>query len=220
MLTLAACGSVPKGGGGSRARDCMARVMYFESNRSSDDGMLAVGTVVMNRVGSGKYPNSVCGVVGQSRQFAPGVLSKPMQEGKSRERAYRNADAVLGGKRHRGVGKRAMFFHTAGYNYPYTNMHYQVIAGGNAFYEKRTTKGGLRNTTQTEVAGLIPRERPIGVAQPVQLAQVEMPRVPKTRRRQTAPAIAPPPPIFVPDSSEAAGPEAASIEELILAQGY
>ena len=30
--------------------DCMTRVMYFESNRSSAEGMLAVGTVVMNRV--------------------------------------------------------------------------------------------------------------------------------------------------------------------------
>ena len=28
----------------------MTRVMYFESNRSSAEGMLAVGTVVMNRV--------------------------------------------------------------------------------------------------------------------------------------------------------------------------
>src|SRR5687767_4588561 len=95
---LAACGS------NRTARNthaCMARAMYFESNRASDEGMLAVGTGVMNRLESGKYPKAVCGVVGQKKQFAPGVLSKPMKEGPSRARAERMARAVLAGKRHR-----------------------------------------------------------------------------------------------------------------------
>ena len=118
----------------------MARVMYFESIRSSDEGMLAVGTVVMNRVESSKYPNSVCAVIGQPNQFAPGALSKPMPAGKSRDRAYHIADQVLSGKRHRGVGK-AMFFHTAGRTYSYSNMHYVTVAGGNAFYERTPTPG-------------------------------------------------------------------------------
>lgn len=34
-------------------RDCMAREMFFESHRSSREGLVAVGTVVMNRVNSG-----------------------------------------------------------------------------------------------------------------------------------------------------------------------
>ena len=46
------------------------------------------------------------------------------------------AARVLAGQRHPGVG-RAMFFHTAGYTFPYKNMHYVLVAGGNAFYEKR-----------------------------------------------------------------------------------
>lgn len=37
--------------------DCMQRAMYFESNRSSRDGMVAVGTVVMNRVRVGRVPD-------------------------------------------------------------------------------------------------------------------------------------------------------------------
>src|SRR3954447_2636683 len=130
---LAACAH----GSGTRSmrdQECMARVMYFESNRSSDEGMLAVGTVVMNRLNSGRYANTVCGVVGQPGQFAPGVLSRPMTD-RGRERAYRMAGAVLSGKRSRSVGK-AMFFHTAGYSFPYHNMDYKVIAGGNAFYDK------------------------------------------------------------------------------------
>jgi hypothetical protein len=114
MAGLAACGSTRKASSvRNQDRECMARAMYFESNRSSDEGMLAVGTVVMNRVGSDKFPNTVCGVVGQKKQFAPGVLSRPMTDS-GRERAYRMADEVLRGKRHRGVGDKAMFFHTAG----------------------------------------------------------------------------------------------------------
>jgi hypothetical protein len=52
-------------------------------------------------------------------------------------KALRVADAVLAGDRHSGVG-RAQFFHTAGYTFPYRNMHYVALAGGNAFYEKLT----------------------------------------------------------------------------------
>jgi spore germination cell wall hydrolase CwlJ-like protein len=135
---LAACGSVPKTSGNSLA--CLSRAMYFESIRSSDEGMLAVGTVVMNRVESREFPGTVCGVVGQKNQFAPGVLSRPMKEDKSKERAVRVAGAVLKGKRHRGVGD-AKYFHTAGRTYRYKNMHYVLVAGGNAFYTRNPTRG-------------------------------------------------------------------------------
>ncbi|MBO0902802.1 cell wall hydrolase [Jiella sp. MQZ13P-4] len=114
--------------------ECMTRVMYFESNRSSPEGMLAVGTVVMNRVESKQYPNSVCAVVGQPNQFAPGVLTRRMDRGSRLAAAM--ASKVLDGGRHRYVGN-AKFFHTAGMTFPYTNMHYLVEAGGNVFYEKR-----------------------------------------------------------------------------------
>lgn len=117
-------------------RECLIRAMYFESNRSSEEGMLAVGTVVMNRFHDPKYPKSVCGVVGQKNQFAPGVMYKPMKEGSSYARAGRVADAVLSGARHPGV-QQAKHFHTAGLRFPYKNMHYVLEAGGNEFYEKR-----------------------------------------------------------------------------------
>jgi hypothetical protein len=37
-----------------------------------------------------------------------------------------------------------MFFHTQGLRFPYDNMHYVAIAGGNAFYEKRGRDGELQ----------------------------------------------------------------------------
>ncbi|EAU40936.1 hypothetical protein FP2506_18649 [Fulvimarina pelagi HTCC2506] len=132
LLALSGCASfAPR----MSAQECMARAMYFESNRSSEEGMVAVGTVVMNRVESREFPDTVCGVVGQKNQFAPGVLTKRMDKG--RDLAFATADKVLNGTRHGWVGDRAMFFHTAGYSFPYKNMHYVAILGGNSFYEKR-----------------------------------------------------------------------------------
>jgi spore germination cell wall hydrolase CwlJ-like protein len=116
-------------------KECLMRAMYFESNRSSDDGMLAVGTVVMNRLNDPRYPKSVCGVVGQKNQFASGVLTRKMTDSGALL-ASQMADQVLRGARHPGV-RNAQHFHTAGLRFPYNNMHYVLMAGGNEFYEKR-----------------------------------------------------------------------------------
>ena len=113
----------------------MARAMYFESNRSSRDGMIAVGSVVMNRVESGQYPRSICGVVGQRGQFAPGIMTKRMDD-RSLPMVREAARSVMRGERHPLIG-RAMFFHTAGHRFGYDNMHYVLVTGGNAFYERR-----------------------------------------------------------------------------------
>ncbi|ORE90822.1 cell wall hydrolase [Aurantimonas sp. 22II-16-19i] len=132
------------------SQECLARAMYFESNRSSEDGMLAVGTVVMNRVASADYPNDVCAVVGQPKQFAPGVMTRSMGVGE--DLAMQVAARVLRGERHKTVAK-AKFFHTAGMNFPYRNMSYRLIAGGNAFYEKisRRSNPEARIVSQAEV---------------------------------------------------------------------
>lgn len=116
------------------AKECMMRAMYFESNRSSAEGMLAVGTVVMNRLNDSRYPKSVCGVVGQKNQFAQGVLTRKMTDSGA-VLAAQVADQVLKGARHPGV-RNAHHFHTAGLRFPYNNMHYVLEAGGNEFYEK------------------------------------------------------------------------------------
>lgn len=108
--------------------------MYFESNRSSRDGMVAVGSVVMNRVESGRYPRSVCGVVGQRKQFAPGVMRKRMDT-RSAPQLRAAAESVLQGERHPLIGN-AQFFHTATYQAGYNNMQYVLTTGGNAFYER------------------------------------------------------------------------------------
>ena len=43
--------------------ECLAKNIYFESHTESREGQLAVATVTMNRVKSGLFPHTVCGVV-------------------------------------------------------------------------------------------------------------------------------------------------------------
>ncbi|SFN77798.1 Cell wall hydrolase CwlJ, involved in spore germination [Mesorhizobium sp. NFR06] len=116
-------------------KECLQRAMFFESNRSSRDGMIAVGTVVMNRLRSGQHGNTICEVVGERGQFAPGVLTRPMNS-RALPDVEEAAEAVLRGERKAKL-KNTMYFHTAGLRFPYKNMHYTMVAGGNAFYEKR-----------------------------------------------------------------------------------
>ncbi|MBN9551518.1 MAG: cell wall hydrolase [Alphaproteobacteria bacterium] len=116
-------------------KECLQRAMFFESNRSSRDGMIAVGTVVMNRLRSGQHGNTICEVVGEKGQFAPGVMTRPMNS-RALPDVEEAADAVLRGERKAKL-KNTMYFHTAGLRFPYKNMHYTMVAGGNAFYEKR-----------------------------------------------------------------------------------
>ncbi|MET0313042.1 MAG: cell wall hydrolase, partial [Hansschlegelia sp.] len=155
-------------------QECLARAMYFESNRNAEEGMRAVGTVVMNRVKSGRYAATVCEVVGQKGQFAAGALTKPM-EGEPAERARRIAGEVLSGKVHRGVGD-ARYFHVAGMRFHYPNMHYVLVAGGNAFYEKRevaTAADARENARSKALAIAYARIDPTGAAKQIAVASLE-----------------------------------------------
>lgn len=42
---------------------CLANNIYFEAGGESTDGKIAVANVTMNRVSSGSFPGTVCGVV-------------------------------------------------------------------------------------------------------------------------------------------------------------
>jgi hypothetical protein len=153
-------------------RECLQRAMFFESNRSSREGMVGVGTVVMNRLRSGKHGDTICSVVGEPRQFAPGVMTRRMNS-KAMPDVVAAADAVLKGERHPKM-KNAMFFHTAGLKFKYNNMHYVAVAGGNAFYEKRGRNWQPLppdSTFQVAAATSVPAAAPAVAAAPVSKPQ-------------------------------------------------
>ncbi len=53
--------------GGAEER-CLAQAVYFEARSEPEAGQAAVAQVVLNRVKSGLYPPTICGVVYQNRQ--------------------------------------------------------------------------------------------------------------------------------------------------------
>ncbi len=56
---------------GTQAQHCVALAMYWEARGEGQQGMLAVGSVVLNRVADDRFPNSVCGVVYQGGEKPP-----------------------------------------------------------------------------------------------------------------------------------------------------
>jgi hypothetical protein len=53
-------------------QDCLARAVYFEARGETLNGQYAVAEVVINRVRSTYYPNTICGVVFQGSQRRTG----------------------------------------------------------------------------------------------------------------------------------------------------
>ena len=49
---------------------CLSLTIYHEARGEDIDGQLAVAQVVMNRVENPRYPDTVCGVVTQRKQFS------------------------------------------------------------------------------------------------------------------------------------------------------
>lgn len=58
---------------------CLAKNMYFEARSQSDEGIEAVGFVTLNRVDSGQFPNTICGVVYDAKFDADTNGKKPLK---------------------------------------------------------------------------------------------------------------------------------------------
>ena len=107
----------------------LAAILQCEAGGSGYDGMLAVATVIMNRVASSRFPNTIRGVIYQSGQFSPtwnGSLERVLSRGPS-STAYSVAKDALAGKRHSKV-KNCYYFNAA-----WTGRD-GINVGGNVFW--------------------------------------------------------------------------------------
>lgn len=78
----------------------LASIIYCEAGGESYEAQLAAGAVVMNRVRSSAFPNSVREVIYQSGQFGPvktGKLARVIAQGKATASCYQAAQEVLNG---------------------------------------------------------------------------------------------------------------------------
>ena len=80
-------------------RDLLACLIYCEAGNQPYTGQVAVGAVVINRVRSAAYPNTVAGVIYQPRQFTPagsGRLATRLALGAT-SACYQAADEAMRG---------------------------------------------------------------------------------------------------------------------------
>jgi spore germination cell wall hydrolase CwlJ-like protein len=90
----------------ARQEKCLAEAVYFEARGEAVRGQIAVAQVVMNRVFSGYYPTTVCGVVYQNANhhlacqftFACDGIRDVVTEPDMWDRARRIAKATLDGR--------------------------------------------------------------------------------------------------------------------------
>ncbi len=90
----------------AKSEKCLAEAIYFEARGEPVRGQMAVAQVVLNRTFSGKYPNTVCGVVYQNSHrhlacqftFACDGIPDVIREPDMWERAKTIAAEMLDGK--------------------------------------------------------------------------------------------------------------------------
>ncbi len=82
-------------------RMLLANLIYCEAGNQPYAGQLAVGSVVVNRVLSSVYPDTVVGVIYQNKQFSPvgdGHLALALAEDKATAACYKAADEAMAGQ--------------------------------------------------------------------------------------------------------------------------
>lgn len=90
----------------AKSEKCLTEVIYFEARGEAVRGQIAVAQVVLNRAFSGKYPETVCGVVYQNKHrhlacqftFACDNNADVVKEPDMWDRARKIAKAMLDGK--------------------------------------------------------------------------------------------------------------------------
>ena len=82
-------------------RHLLANLIYCEAGGEPYAGQLAVGAVVINRVLSSVYPDTVTGVIYQKSQFSPvgsGRLALALSQNKATASCYKAADEAMAGQ--------------------------------------------------------------------------------------------------------------------------
>ncbi len=109
----------------------LAATIWAEARGESYTGQLAVGSVIMNRVKSSKFPNTIPGVIMQNKQFAsyPDAVNRGMALGAD-ESCLKAAKAVIAGQRNGDW----LFFMTQYYADKFGITGYTVI-GNHVFFK-------------------------------------------------------------------------------------
>lgn len=110
-------------------RYLLANLIYCEAGGEPYAGQLAVGSVVINRVLSPLFPDTVVGVIYANRQFSPvasGRLALALAQNRATANCYRAADEAMSGVTN---VSDCVFFRT-----PIDGISPRYVIGGHIFY--------------------------------------------------------------------------------------
>ncbi len=133
-----------------RALNCLTSAIYYEAGNEPEDGQRAVAQVVLNRVRSHNWPDSVCGVVyeGADRPGLPCQFSFGCDGAMTRmpvaarwAQARRIAQEALAGRVYAPVGL-ATYYHTLAVRPPWSaTMKPVAVIGAHIFYRSPGADG-------------------------------------------------------------------------------
>lgn len=92
---------------------CLAKIVHHEAANQTEAVQLAVANVVLNRVASGRFAPTICGVALQPNQFFNVHAYRPYNDPRWATSQRIAREAVAGKGREHAPG--ALFFRTAGY---------------------------------------------------------------------------------------------------------
>lgn len=122
--------------------ECLKTALYFEARGETIEGQFAVAEVILNRVDSVRYPNTVCGVVqqggGRHCQFSFNCDGKTeaMADPEAEDISGRIARVMLDGAP-RALTDGAMYFHTLGVKPSWSKRFAQTASiGAHLFYTR------------------------------------------------------------------------------------
>ncbi|MCT4611516.1 MAG: cell wall hydrolase [Pelagimonas sp.] len=140
--------SQPRAKGGKDWK-CLSEALYFEARGETVKGQFAVAEVIMNRVKSGRFPNSVCGVINQGTgrkyacQFTYTCDGRPehISEPRAWERVGKVAKLVLSGEAPHILTEGATHYHTTAVRPNWSRKYTRTARIGVHIFYKHTWKG-------------------------------------------------------------------------------
>ena len=111
----------------------MSRVIHAESSGESLKGKIAVGNVILNRVNSPVFPNSILGVIAQKNQFST-YRGGRLEHVNPNHSSVIAAKIVLDGGVVEGLHKATYFDSTGGNSWAARNKTCVAVIGGHKFY--------------------------------------------------------------------------------------
>ncbi|SEK66970.1 cell wall hydrolase [Roseovarius nanhaiticus] len=126
---------------------CLSEALYFEARGETVKGQFAVAEVILNRVDSPRYPDTICGVINQGTgqkyacqfTYTCDGRAEVIAEPRAFERVGKIAKIMAGGAK-RPLTKGATHYHTHAVNPRWARVFPRVAEIGYHYFYKQPTR--------------------------------------------------------------------------------